>query len=111
MGYQRFSLSGGPIEQTFELRIAHGSVPKEMHILRVKQGDLVKLRWTTDESMVLHPHGYDIEKKVKPGAATEFAFKAHATGRFPINVHDPGEHAHGQSHDESTLVYVEVYPR
>ena len=102
-GISSLVLAGSPSEQTFDLRIAHGSVAKEMQVLRVKQGDLVKLRWTTDEPMTLHLHGYNIEKDAKPGAVTEFAFKAYATGRYPITVHGPENHF--------TLVYVEVYPR
>lgn len=94
------------VEQIFDLSIAHGRVA-EKEVIRVKQGDRVKLRWTTDEPMTLHLHGYDIKRIVKPGAVTELAFEAYATGRFPINVHGSGEHAH----DESALVYLEVYPR
>jgi hypothetical protein len=108
IGYLLVLLAGcapsEPVEQTFDFRIERGSVAEQMQVVRVKQGDFVRLRWRTDKPITLHLHGYDIEKKVEPGAITEFAFKAYATGRYPIN-------SHGQSHDESTLVYVEVYPR
>jgi hypothetical protein len=54
--------------------------------------------------MVLHLHGYDIEKELKPGTVTEFAFEAYAAGRFPVNTHSEDSH-------EATLLYVEVHPR
>jgi hypothetical protein len=97
-------------ELTFDLKVEHGRVADTMRLIRVKQGDIVKLRWTTDQPLVLHLHGYDIEKRVEPGAAAEFAFTAYATGRFPIHVHAQGERR-GHAHEEAPLVNVEVYPR
>jgi hypothetical protein len=97
-------------ELTFDLKVEHGRVADTMRLIRVKQGDIVKLRWTTDQPLVLHLHGYDIERRVEPGAAAEFAFTAYATGRFPIHVHAHGERR-GHAHEEAPLVNVEVYPR
>ncbi len=56
-------------EVAFDLRIEKGRVAQSMRLIRVRQGDAVKLRWTTDRPIVLHLHGYDIETKVEPGAA------------------------------------------
>ena len=81
-----------------------------MRLIRVKQGDAVTLRWTTDRPIVLHLHGYDIEKKVEPGAATEMAFVARATGRFSVEEHKPDAKG-GHSHGEAALVRIEVLPR
>jgi hypothetical protein len=97
-------------EVAFDLRIEKGRVPASMRLIRVRQGDAVKLRWTTDRPIILHLHGYDIETKAEPGAAAEMAFTARATGRFAIEEHRPnakGGHAHG----EAPLVRIEVYPR
>ncbi len=98
-------------EVTFSVRIEHGQVPKAMRVIRVKQGDFVRLLVSTDRTATLHLHGYDIERQVKPGTVTEFAFKAHATGRFPIHLH--GEHAQSRAgaHAEVPLLYIEVHPR
>jgi hypothetical protein len=96
-------------EITFELKIEKGRVAPNMRLIRVKQGDVVKLRWTTDRPITLHLHGYDIEKKVEPGTVTEMAFTARAAGRFPVEEHKPearGGHSHGEA-----LVRVEVRPR
>jgi hypothetical protein len=97
-------------ELTFDLKVAHGRVADAMRLIRVKQGDIVKLRWTTDQPLVLHLHGYDIEKRIEPGAAAEFTFTAYATGRFPVHVHLQGDRR-GHAHEEAPLVNVEVYPR
>ena len=94
----------------FDLRIERGRVAANMRLIRVRQGDAVKLRWTTDRAIILHLHGYDIEAKVEPGAVTEMAFTARATGRFPIEEHRPNAKG-GHSHAEAPLVRIEVYPR
>ena len=97
-------------ELTFDLKVERGTVPPKMQLIRVKQGDLVKLRWTSDRPMTLHLHGYDIERKIVPGTVAEMAFTANATGRFPVEEHKPDEHG-GHSHGEAPLVRIEVYPR
>jgi FtsP/CotA-like multicopper oxidase with cupredoxin domain len=96
-------------EVTYDLRIERGRVPVTMRLIRVKQGDTVRLRWSTDRATIVHLHGYDIETKVEPGAAAAMSFTAYATGRFPVSVHKPKEGG-GHSHDPP-LTHVEVYPR
>ena len=96
-------------ELTFDLRIERGQLPVNLRRIRVKQNDLVRLRWSTDREIMLHLHGYDIEKKVEPGAVAEMSFTARATGRFPVSVHKPKQDG-GHTHDPP-LVHVEVHPR
>ena len=96
-------------ELTFDLSVEHSRVPDNMRLIRVKEGDVVKLRWTTDQPLVLHLHGYDIEKRIEPGTPMELTFTAYATGRFPIHVHALG--AGGQAREEAPLVNIEVYPQ
>jgi hypothetical protein len=98
-------------ELAFKLRIENGRVPDDMRVVRVKQGDVVTLRWSVDQSMILHLHGYDIERRVEPGAVGEMSFTAGATGRFPVHAHPVGPHPGSRAHEEAPLVYVEVYPR
>ena len=74
-------------ELVFDIRIEHGRVPDTMHLMRVHQGDAVKLRWTSDRPLVLHLHGYDLEQRVAADAVAELKFTASATGRFPIEIH------------------------
>jgi hypothetical protein len=95
---------------TFDLEIRAGKVPQGMRLVRVKQGDAVKLRWTSDRPVVLHLHGYDIEKKVEPGAVAEMSFVARAAGRFSVEEHKPDAKG-GHSHGEAALVRIEVLPK
>ncbi len=95
----------------FDIRIEHGRIPDNMRLIRVREGDVVTLRWTTDQPLVLHLHGYDIEQRVAPGSVAELAFTAYATGRFPIEIHAPAARAAGPAHEEAPLVVIEVYPR
>jgi hypothetical protein len=96
----------GPLDRIFELRLQDGKIPVEMRAVRVVEGDMVHLRWTSDRRFVLHLDGYDMEKTVEPGAVAEFAFVADVTGRFAITV--VGE---GAASDRAPPVYLEVYPR
>src|SRR5258706_2043687 len=49
--------------------------------LRVAQGDVVELSWSSDEPVVLHLHGYDIEIAVTPGSPALMRLDARASGR------------------------------
>jgi hypothetical protein len=96
-------------ELTFDLKVERGRVAQDKQLIRVKQGDVVRLRWSTDRALDLHLHGYDIEQKIARGTVSELTFTARATGRFPVEVHTPkrgGGHSHG-----APLVQIEVYPR
>jgi uncharacterized protein YbjT (DUF2867 family) len=88
----------------FDIRIVAGKVAQSMRLITVK------LRWTSDRPIVLHLHGYDIERKVEPGAVSEMAFVARATGRFSVEEHKPDAKG-GHSHGEAALVRIEVLPR
>ena len=97
-------------ELTFLLKIENGHVARNMRLIRIKQGDVVKLQWSTDRRISLHLHGYDIEKEIVPGAVTEMSFGARATGRFTVAPHLGKEPGGGHAHGEA-LVTIEVYPR
>lgn len=91
--------------RVIELSIRDGRLPEKERTVRVEQGDDITLRWTTDKPLTVHLHGYDIEKKLRPGTPIVMKFTARATGRFAIEIHGPG---HGE---ERTLGYLEVHPR
>lgn len=97
-------------ELTFDLRLQDGHVPESMRLIRVSQGDVVTLRWTADRPVLLHMHGYDIEWRVQPGAVASSTFTARLTGRFPVHAHATIAHANNVAHEDSPVVYVEVYP-
>jgi FtsP/CotA-like multicopper oxidase with cupredoxin domain len=93
-----------PENKAFELAIARGRVDAAQETVRVKKGDKVELRWTSDRRIGLHLHGYDIETTVTPEAPAVMAFQARIAGRFPVS-----EHGHGSRH-ERPLLYLEVHP-
>jgi hypothetical protein len=82
--------------------------------LRVTRGEVVLMRWRTDEQVSVHVHGYDIQAKVSPGTPTIVRFVATVAGRFPIEAHQFGSAADKDSpqkrHQELTLLYLEVLP-
>ena len=49
------------------LQIAGGKIKGNKKVVRVKQGDEVKLSLMADKTTEVHLHGYDIEKTVSPG--------------------------------------------
>ena len=75
--------------------------------IRIFEGETVELRWSTDEMVKLHLHGYDKELKVLPGKPASMKIKGRLTGRFPITSHGWGRSGHGHH----ALTYFEVYPR
>jgi len=105
------AVAAGGAERVFNIRIENGRVAENMRFVRVNQGDVVKLRWSSDQAVIVHLHGYDIERRVTPGEIVEMVFEARVTGRFPVHVHASGATAGRPAREESALVYVEVYPR
>jgi hypothetical protein len=103
--------------RSFELRIERRRVPPAQRVLRATEGERVELRWTADESLVLHLHGYDIEARVAPDKPAVTSFTARLTGRFPVEIHvdgapgRSGSSAKSSSHHHVTLLHVEVHPR
>lgn len=97
-------------ERSFELTIKQRAVTGKK-VVRVKQGEAVRLNWTTDEAVSLHLHGYDIEVSATPARTAAMAFKATASGRFPVTVHGWGSKRQGHGHGPAALLYVEVHPR
>jgi FtsP/CotA-like multicopper oxidase with cupredoxin domain len=100
-----------PGERVFELRVAGGKLVAGDRIIRVKQNETVRLRWTVAEPTVLHVHGYNVEQRAEPDQVAEMTFKAYATGRFPVYAHAPGAAAGSHSHQGAPLVSIEIYPR
>ena len=91
------------------LRLADGEVTGDevegrgrRAVVRVRQGDSVELRWTSDTATELHLHGYDREAHATVDGEAVISFVADATGRFPIEAHGLGDR---------TVLYVEVLPR
>jgi hypothetical protein len=88
--------------RVFELAIESGRLPETQRLVRIRQGEEIILKWTADQPVTVHLHGYDIEARLTPSGATEMRFTARATGRFPIEIHGP-QHA--------IIGHLEVHPR
>jgi hypothetical protein len=94
----------GAAEQEFQLVIVRGALPAAQQVLRVQEGDQVRLVWRTDRPLTLHLHGYDILWNVRPGDVVESTFTAYASGRFTIEIH-------GSDDGHTPLAVLEVYPK
>lgn len=95
---------GAPQAKQFTISLVNGAAVGAPDTIRVKQGDDVELRWSSDKPMDLHLHGYDIEVKVAPAVTAVMSFKAKIPGRFPVEPH-------GQDHGRHRpVIYLEVLP-
>jgi hypothetical protein len=101
----------GMINRIIELAISDRKVAIPQNtaagpgVVRIRQGEMVEILWTSDEAARVHLHGYNIETQVEPGASASMRFHARATGRFPIETHGIG----ADSKRHITLVYIEVH--
>ena len=93
--------------RVIEVRIENRKVGAPGEAIRITEGEVIELRWTSDEPVELHFHGYDLKHHVRPDKPVTVVIKAYATGRFPITSHGWGKGGHG--HD--ALTYLEIYPR
>src|SRR4051812_46235234 len=102
--------AAGPAASAAERKVVALSLVKGVvrdvpgNTVRVKEGDDVELRWSSDRPATLHLHGYEVEAKVAPGKTASMAFRAKFPGRFPVH-----EHAEGDANHRPVL-YLEVYP-
>ncbi|HEY0800591.1 MAG TPA: hypothetical protein VGD54_07085 [Steroidobacteraceae bacterium] len=86
---------------TVELKVHHGRLVAGPAVIKIKQGDQVTLRVTSDSNDELHVHGYDLHLNLIAGQPAQLSFTADHSGRFEYELH----HAH------SDLGAFEVYPR
>ncbi len=93
-------------QQVIEVQIEDRKVVAPREAIRLTEGDVIELRWTSDEPVELHLHGYDLKIDVRPDEPTSMIIDAYAAGRFPITSHGWGEGGHG----DTALTYLEVYP-
>ena len=100
----------GEAEFEPDVRIEVHIVNREVvgdQLIRVTQGQIVEMIWTTDEKTNVHIHGYEIHIPTSPDTPAKVIFEAHATGRFPVTSHGYGDE-YGLMHQ--MLLYFEVYP-
>lgn len=101
--------------ESVELRveIRGGELPRAQRVLKVHHDDRVRIEWRADRATVIHIKGYDLSVHADPGKPEVMEFKAFATGRFPVHVHDVdatgGPVRHG--HHTRPLLRFEVHPK
>ncbi len=93
----------GENAKVFEFTIVHGTLGDEAQTIHVTEGDTIEFRWSSDEELTLHMHGYKIEVDVAPNSPATMRINAIKTGRFPILNHDGSP--------PNVLLYVEVLPK
>ena len=94
----------------FSITISGGQVELKNRTIKVLQGNAVKLKWVSDEALILHLHGYDLTINLMAGEPGTMVFKAHATGRYPVAIHHTNNH-NKSGHHGSAVLYLEVHPR
>ena len=90
-------------DQAFSVELKGGRVRGD-ETLKVKQGDQVQVRLSSDRPMMLHLHGYDLDVKVAPPAPALLTFKAGIAGRFRVHEHREGAGNH------RAVLFIEVHP-
>jgi uncharacterized lipoprotein YajG len=73
--------------QVIAITLAHGTVTGVQPRTDVKRGTRVRISITSDVAEVLHVHGYELEKDVAAGQATQLEFVADTPGVFEVELH------------------------
>ena len=87
-----------PQDRQFSLQVQGGTLADGGDSLEVSRGDRVTLAVSSDASVELHLHGYDITASAAPERPASIAFTANATGSFPLTVHRLSAPEQGSSH-------------
>lgn len=98
-----------PAAPAIELRLVGGRLEGGVRTLRFKRGERVAMRFTSDQRVTLHLHGYDVELPLSPAMEATLVVDARVAGRFPLGAHFPAGGANDHPR-ERTLLYVEVLP-
>lgn len=96
-------MAAGKDPKVFELSVVRGELDEGERTIRVTEGDVVELHWSSDEEIELHMHGYNVELAVGPGSRKIMRLNTTKAGRFAILNHDGSP--------PNVLVYLEVAPK
>ena len=92
---------GAPPKLSMDVVVVQGRVEGGPKTLKLKKGDAVLLKITSDAADELHVHGLEQHLQIVPGRTSTLDFVANRTGRFTVELHRSG----------ITLGALEVYPR
>ena len=81
-----------PVKPAFEtIRLEGGeNATGDAQDVKVDKGDTVRMRFTSDEALEIHIHGYDEYVDVPAGGSKRVSFKADADGIYEIENHGNG---------------------
>lgn len=96
--------------RVLEISIAERQLASSEKTLRVKEGEELEFRVSSDETAELHVHGYDLIIPLQAGETTATRLLATVAGRFPVTLHEPVGTS-GHSHRHKRMLYLEVHPK
>jgi hypothetical protein len=103
-------LSAEPVQ--FSIAIQGRKVDPTQRTIWATQGQTLDLKFTADETVELHLHGYDRLLMVEPGSVAVMRLHANIAGRFAVEGHRFGSGAGGsRSPRHVVLLYLEVHPQ
>jgi hypothetical protein len=77
-----------PEVQRIRIDFRDGRVVGGIRRARVEQGERVRLVVRADLSDEVHLHGYDISRRIRPGAPTLIVFRATVVGQFEVELEE-----------------------
>jgi hypothetical protein len=99
-------------EATLTLVIVDGSLPIAQRLIKVRKGDKLRWRISSNTAGSLHLHAYRLIAPLQAGQTTELAFDAFATGRFRLEWHGEQDQNSGNvGHHAPPVATLEVLPR
>lgn len=98
-------------DKVFEITVKAGVLTTHPKPMQVDKGDAVRLRVKSNAPGVIHLHGYRLELAVAADQPAELSFKAHATGRYPLEWHGASEGAQARAHHGPAATALEVRPQ
>lgn len=72
----------------FAFVVRDGRLASGPALLRVRQGEAVRLSVTSNRADELHLHGYDLQTVLSPDQAAVLEFTAHRSGHFEFELHE-----------------------
>lgn len=76
--------------QKFELRVENKKLVSGPAVLKVREGDAVELRISSDLPEEVHLHGYNLKLELAANQPATLAFKADRSGRFEYELEHSG---------------------
>jgi hypothetical protein len=77
-----------PAVERIRIDFRNGKVVGGIRRARVEQGERVRLVVRADLSDEVHLHGYDISRRIRPGAPTLIVFRATVVGQFEVELEE-----------------------